>query len=122
MTAKKDNSPEEDSGVATITRDEIRTEKPRLYKVLLHNDNFTSMEFVVAILVEVFHHAENDAVAIMLHVHQNGIGIAGLYTHEIAETKVSRVTALAREAQFPLLCTMEPESGGSGPASDGDNK
>ncbi|MEK8023893.1 MAG: ATP-dependent Clp protease adaptor ClpS [Candidatus Hydrogenedentota bacterium] len=100
---------DDDAGVSTIDQPDIRTEKPRLYKVLLHNDDFTSMEFVVAVLMEVFHHAENDAMTIMLHVHHNGIGVAGVYTYEVAETRVSRVMAMAKEAQFPLLCTMEPE-------------
>lgn len=109
MTTGPDKTAPAEGDVAVEERTEIRTEKPKLYKVLLHNDNFTTMEFVVAILVEVFHHSENDAVAIMLHVHQRGIGVAGVYTYEVAETKVARVSALAQEAQYPLMCTMEPE-------------
>lgn len=99
MTEKTDVSVEE----------RTTTEKPRLYKVLLHNDNFTTMEFVVAILMAVFNRSENDAIAIMLHVHRLGVGVAGVYTYEIAETKVSKVKAMAKEAQYPLLCTLEPE-------------
>jgi len=77
--------------------------------VILHNDDFTTMEFVVAILKHVFHHDETSATAIMLHVHRTGIGIAGVYTYEIAETKVHQTMQLAREAEFPLLCTLEPD-------------
>jgi ATP-dependent Clp protease adaptor protein ClpS len=98
-----------DSEVATDTKPEKKLKKPRLYKVLLHNDNYTTREFVVAVLKEVFHKTESDAVQIMLHVHYNGIGIAGVYTFEVAETKIRLVEKLAKESEFPLRLSMEPE-------------
>jgi ATP-dependent Clp protease adaptor protein ClpS len=101
-----------DSAVVTQQRTEHQLKRPRLYKVLLHNDHYTTMEFVVAILIEVFHKSESDATTIMLHVHKNGVGVAGVYTREIAETKVSKVLALAKEAEYPLMCTCEPEEDG----------
>lgn len=80
-----------------------------MYKVLLHNDNYTTMEFVVMVLVAVFHKPETEAVQIMLDVHHRGMGVAGVYQRDIAETKVQRVLQLAQQAQFPLMCSMEPE-------------
>lgn len=100
-----------DSGVVTETRNQKKLKKPPLYKVLLHNDNYTTREFVVAVLVEVFHKSESEAVQIMLHVHYNGIGVAGVYTYEVAETKIRKVERLARENGFPLRVSMEPEDG-----------
>jgi ATP-dependent Clp protease adaptor protein ClpS len=94
---------------AVITESKQKVEKPPLYKVLLHNDNYTTMDFVVVILISVFHHSEGDAIRIMLQVHNKGIGIAGVFTREIAETKVAHVTELAQQHEFPLLCTMEEE-------------
>lgn len=94
---------------AVITESKTKLKKPPLFKVLLHNDDYTTMDFVVFILTSIFQHPENDAIRIMLQVHQQGVGIAGVFTHEIAETKVAKVTALAEEHQFPLLCTMEEE-------------
>lgn len=84
-----------------------KVEEPPLYKVLLHNDDFTTMEFVVWILESVFGMAAAQAVQVMLNVHTTGVGIAGVYTYEIAEMKVSKTTELAREQEYPLLCTME---------------
>ena len=98
-----------DGETAVATRNEQKLKKPRLYKVLLHNDDYTSMEFVVMVLTGVFHMAESQAVEVMLHVHQKGVGTAGVYTYEIAETKIMKVTALAREHDFPLKCSMESE-------------
>jgi len=80
-----------------------------MYKVLLHNDNYTTMEFVVEILILVFRKSPEDAVEIMLNVHHKGFGICGVYTYEISETKVNNVHALARQHGFPLKCTMEKE-------------
>jgi ATP-dependent Clp protease adaptor protein ClpS len=94
---------------AVITESKQKVEKPPLYKVLLHNDNYTTMDFVVVILISVFHHSEGDAIRIMLQVHNKGMGVAGVFTREIAETKVAQVTELARHHEFPLLCTMEEE-------------
>ena len=86
-----------------------RLQKPQLYKVILLNDDYTPMEFVVIILERFFAKNREDATRIMLHVHQKGIGICGIYTREIAETKVRQVLAYAQEHQHPLQCTMEPE-------------
>ena len=97
------------TGVATRTRTAARVQKPRLYKVLLHNDDYTTMEFVVWVLQTVFHHDESTAAGIMLHVHKNGIGVAGIYPRDIAETRASRVEQLARAHEFPLRTTVEEE-------------
>ncbi len=86
-----------------------KVKKPRLYKVLLHNDDYTTMEFVVEILMHVFNKSPQNATRIMLDVHKKGIGICGIYSYEIAETKVDRVHDLAREHGFPLRCSMERE-------------
>lgn len=100
---------EDEGDVALENETREKIDKPRLWKILLHNDNYTTMDFVVVVLVSVFHKSESEAVRIMLDVHQKGIGLVGTYTREIAETKVARVTEMAQQAQFPLLCTMEPE-------------
>ena len=100
-------SPETEEEVISETRDEI--DEPPMYKVLLHNDDYTTMEFVVEILMLVFNKSPEEAVEIMLNVHQKGIGICGVYTYEISETKVNTVHDLARENGFPLKCTMEEE-------------
>ena len=92
---------------AVITESETRLKKPPLYKVMIHNDDYTTMEFVVFVLQTVFQHEETEAVHIMLQVHVQGVGVAGVYTYEIAETKVAQVEALARAREFPLLCTVE---------------
>jgi ATP-dependent Clp protease adaptor protein ClpS len=102
-----DDLPQDEESVATETKRKV--EKPPLYKVLLHNDDYTTMEFVVLVLKEVFNKEEQQAIRIMMAVHLQGIGIAGVYTYEIAEAKVSRVTDMARAKGFPLLCTMEEE-------------
>lgn len=81
---------------------------PQDYRVILHNDDYTTMEFVVDILTGIFHHPKAVAVKIMLSVHQNGRGIAGIYSKEIAEAKAAQVTSRARAEEFPLLCTIEP--------------
>lgn len=98
---------ESDIAVEKETREKIA--KPRLWKILLHNDNYTTMDFVVTVLITVFYKSQTEAIRIMLDVHRKGIGIVGAYTREIAETKVARVAEMARQAEFPLLCTMEPE-------------
>ena len=91
------------------TKTRTKISKPRLYKVLLHNDDYTSMEFVVFVLQTVFSHSLAGATRVMLHVHKNGIGVAGVYTRGIAETRVNKTLDLARESGHPLQCTMEPE-------------
>lgn len=90
-----------------VTESRKKLKKPPLYKVLLHNDDYTTKEFVVQILQYVFHKEHTEAVQIMLHVHQRGIGVAGVYTYEVAETKVVLVGGLARQHEYPLMCTME---------------
>jgi ATP-dependent Clp protease adaptor protein ClpS len=102
-----DDLPQDEENVATETKKKV--EKPRLFKVLLHNDDYTTMEFVVQVLREVFNKEEQQAIRIMMAVHLQGVGVAGVYTFEIAEAKVNRVTDMARAKQFPLLCTMEEE-------------
>ncbi len=102
---------EHDTSVITETVPKQKLKKPPLYKVLLHNDNYTTREFVVAVLKEVFHKSEADAVQIMLHVHYNGIGVAGVYTYEVAETKIQTVEAAAKAHDMPLRLSMEPEEG-----------
>jgi ATP-dependent Clp protease adaptor protein ClpS len=98
----------EPEGLA-IAEAESETElrRPQLYKVLIHNDDFTSMGFVVFILQTIFGRSESDAVRLMLQVHNEGAGVAGHYTYEIAEMKVAKVTELAQANEFPLLCTIE---------------
>ncbi|MBC7797678.1 MAG: ATP-dependent Clp protease adaptor ClpS [Pyrinomonadaceae bacterium] len=92
-----------------LTESATRLKKPPLYKVLLHNDDFTTMEFVVFVLRTVFHKTDANAFAIMLNVHQVGVGVAGTYTYEIASTKAEKCMALARENEYPLLCTLEED-------------
>ena len=100
---------EPDEGVAVRDRVERKLGVPRLYRVLLHNDDYTTREFVVEVLVTVFHKALPTAEAIMLDVHRSGVGVAGVYTREVAETKVRTVEQLARAAEFPLRLSLEPE-------------
>jgi ATP-dependent Clp protease adaptor protein ClpS len=85
-------------------------ERPPLYKVLLHNDDYTTQEFVDWVLVTVFRHDPATAHRIMLDVHMHGVGVAGIYPFEVAEAKAQKTMSLAREAEYPLLCTLEPES------------
>jgi ATP-dependent Clp protease adaptor protein ClpS len=100
-------APQHDEAVKPESKRKLK--KPPLYKVLLHNDNYTTMDFVVLVLMEVFNHSEITAIRIMLQVHNQGVGVAGVYTHEIAETKIAKVAGLAREFEYPLLCTMEED-------------
>ena len=90
-------------------RSELELEEPRLYKVMLLNDDYTSMDFVVDILVNVFHQDAQKANATMFKIHEDGSGLCGVYAYEIAETKVAQVHSLAKEHQFPLRATMEEE-------------
>ena len=101
------HEPEHDDAV--ITESEHRVEKPPLYKVLLHNDDYTTMEFVVLVLRTIFRHPESEAIRIMLQVHLRGAGVAGVFTREVAEAKAAKVVRLAREHEFPLLSTVEEE-------------
>lgn len=99
----------EEGGVGVLPEKKTRLEKPKLYKVLLHNDDFTTMDFVVFILQYVFKRSEAEAVAIMLSVHNSGIGVAGVYPYEIANEKSQKAINLARAREYPLLCTVEEE-------------
>ena len=92
-----------------ITRPDVKTKKPSLYKVLLLNDDYTPMEFVVLVLERFFGKGREEATRVMLHVHQKGVGICGVYTFEVAETKVTQVMDFSRKHQHPLQCTMEKE-------------
>lgn len=105
---------EDDAGTITKVKPEKKLKRPQLYRVLLHNDDYTTREFVVQVLHSVFHLDEQDAIRIMLHVHHNGVGVAGVYTKEVAETKIQTVERLAREQEFPLRLSMEPEEGDEG--------
>jgi ATP-dependent Clp protease adaptor protein ClpS len=91
------------------TRNREQLQEPPLYKVLLHNDDYTTMDFVVMILQTVFHKSTDEATRIMLNVHHQGVGIAGIYTREIGETKVAIVHRLAKRNQFPLRCSLEKD-------------
>jgi ATP-dependent Clp protease adaptor protein ClpS len=93
----------------TVTKTEPKTKRPSLYKVLLLNDDYTPMDFVVYVLERFFNKQSEEANRIMMHVHQKGVGICGVYTYEVAETKVAQVTNFARQHQHPLQCTMEKE-------------
>lgn len=96
-----------DTNVVTKTR--TRTKKPSLYRVLLLNDDYTPMEFVVYVLERFFQKGPEEATRIMLHVHQHGVGVCGVFTYEVAETKVAQVMELARRNEHPLQCTMEKD-------------
>jgi ATP-dependent Clp protease adaptor protein ClpS len=99
------------TGESTLTesRSDQQLEKPRLWRVLLHNDDYTTQDFVVWVLETVFHKPTAEAFDIMLSVHQSGMGVAGIYTHDVAETKLKTTRDLAEQHEFPLLVTMEPE-------------
>ncbi len=98
---------EEEVSTVPKTKTRRKVQQPKLFKVLLHNDDYTTMEFVVYILMTVFHRSEAEAVRIMLHVHHNGVGVAGVYPREVAETRVAQVEVLARQHEYPLRCSIE---------------
>jgi ATP-dependent Clp protease adaptor protein ClpS len=100
-----DRRPQQEDEVRS--EQDVQLDEPPMYKVLLLNDDYTTMDFVVEVLKHVFHKSEGDAQRIMLNVHHNGFGVCGIYPFEIAETKVDRVDSLSREKGFPLKCTME---------------
>ena len=97
------------TGVGVATKAKPKTAKPNLYKVLMLNDDYTPMEFVVLTLQRFFRMSIEDATRVMLHVHQRGVGVCGIFTYEVAETKVNQVIDFARQHQHPLQCTMEKE-------------
>jgi ATP-dependent Clp protease adaptor protein ClpS len=96
--------------VVTESRADQQLQRPRMWRVLLHNDDYTTQDFVVWVLETVFHKPRAEAVAVMMSVHRSGLGVAGVYTHDVAETKVKATKDLAEQHEFPLLVTMEPEA------------
>lgn len=104
MTERKRD---DDGGLQTLTRS--KTKKPRRFKVLILNDDYTPMEFVTMVLTSIFKHSPASAHRLMLAIHRSGLGVAGVYSREIAETRVTHVLDLAQASGFPLQCTMEPE-------------
>ena len=109
MARNGDPRRDDDSGTQIVTKARPKTKRPSLYKVLLLNDDYTPMEFVVLVLERFFNKGREDAMRIMLHVHHKGVGVCGVYTYEVAETKVTQVMDFARQHQHPLQCTMEKE-------------
>jgi len=95
------------TGTGVVTRTRVETRKPSLYKVLMLNDDYTPMEFVVHCLQRFFRMSMEDATRVMLHVHQRGVGVCGIFTYEVAETKVTQVMDFAKQHQHPLQCTLE---------------
>lgn len=94
------------SDIAVVNKS--KTQRPRMYKVIMHNDDYTTMEFVVLVLKKYFNKSIPEAQAIMLEVHNQGFGICGIYTHEVAESKVAKVIKFARENGHPLKCSIDP--------------
>ncbi|MEP6946468.1 MAG: ATP-dependent Clp protease adaptor ClpS [Acidobacteriota bacterium] len=101
--------PDIDGDGEVLTDSKSKLEKPKLYKVILHNDDFTTMDFVVFVLQYVFNRSDAESFTIMLKVHTEGIGIAGIYPFEIANMKANKAVNLAKSREFPLLCTVEEE-------------
>ena len=99
----------EQTGTQAEVLERRRLQRPRLFRVLLHDDDFTTMDFVVEVLETLFHHPRAEATRIMLDVHHKGIGLAGVFAHEVAETKAAKVMEAARAQEFPFLCTVEPD-------------
>ena len=106
---ERDSGPPGRTGTGLLTRTKAQTKKPSMYRVLLLNDDFTPMEFVVHILERFFGKNKQEATEIMMHVHRRGVGVCGTYTYEVAETKVGLVMDYARKNEHPLQCTMEKE-------------
>jgi ATP-dependent Clp protease adaptor protein ClpS len=109
ITASDSDRKDGDTGIGVATKTKPKTAKPSLYKVLLLNDDYTPMEFVVLTLQRFFKMDIEAATRVMLHVHQRGVGVCGIFTYEVAETKVSQVIDFAREHNHPLQCTMEKD-------------
>jgi ATP-dependent Clp protease adaptor protein ClpS len=101
--------PAERESVLTERRTSQEVARPRMWRVLLHNDDYTTQEFVVWVLETIFHKPRAEAFAIMMHVHLSGLGLAGIFTKDVAETKVAATKRLAEQHEYPLLVTMEPE-------------
>jgi len=103
----QDDTGDNDPNIGVATRTRTRTKKPSLYKVLMLNDDYTPMEFVVHVLQHFFRMDMEEATRVMLHVHQRGVGVCGIFSYEVAETKVNQVMDFARQNQHPLQCTLE---------------
>ena len=101
--------PDHERDTDVLTESDTKLEKPKMYKVLLHNDDFTTMEFVVFVLEHVFGRSTAEAFVIMFKVHNEGVGIAGIYPYEIANMKAQKANNLARAREYPFLCTVEEE-------------
>jgi ATP-dependent Clp protease adaptor protein ClpS len=110
MAKDPEKVPVKERELATLDRPKV--ERPKLYEVLLHNDDYTTQEFVVYVLMKFFHHNDTTATQIMLHVHTKGIGVAGVYTFDVAETKANQVTRFAREHEMPLQCSVRRQENG----------
>ena len=104
MSKDREREPVKERELATLDRPKV--ERPKLYEVLLHNDDYTTQEFVVYVLMKFFQHDDTTATQIMLHVHTKGIGVAGVFTYDIAETKANQVVRFAREHEMPLQCSV----------------
>ena len=105
----KDGKGDDGTATGVIVKSKPKTKKPAMYKVLMLNDDYTPMEFVVHVLERIFGKNRQDATRIMLHVHRRGVGLCGVYTYEVAETKVTQVVDYARRHQHPLQCTLEKD-------------
>lgn len=89
-------------------KERVELQTPKMYRVIMLNDDYTTMDFVIHVLMDVFHMPENTAVEVMIDVHKKGKGVCGTYTREVAQTKTNKVHRMAKEASYPLRCTMEP--------------
>jgi ATP-dependent Clp protease adaptor protein ClpS len=107
LMAERKDEDDAGTGVGVATRTRAKAKKPSLYKVLMLNDDYTPMEFVVLVLQRFFRMSLEDATRVMLHVHQKGVGVCGIFSYEVAESKVSQVIDFARQNQHPLQCTLE---------------
>ena len=106
---RQDGSTDDTPNTGVVVKTRPRTRKPAMYKVLMLNDDYTPMEFVVHVLERFFQKNRDEATRIMLHVHKRGVGVCGVFTYEVAETKVTQVMDLARQNQHPLQCTIEKD-------------
>ena len=109
MSDKEPNRTDDDPNTGVVVRSKPKTRKPSMYRVVMLNDDYTPMEFVVHVLERFFSKTHEEAMQIMLHVHQKGVGVCGVFTYEVAETKVTQVMDLAQQHQHPLQCTLEKE-------------